>query len=388
MNSMISNAIHKKLIVMMTVIAIAISAVLCWYYMFDGWMWVAYDYHGSHEPWTFEKDTTQTAIYSDQEIREVLEKYSYLSDHYDLDQVVEDSIVIPGLKSALSLKDYQDDSAGPDVCTGMTPQGITLNDDYILISAFCHTGNHHSVIFVIDRNTGEYLKTIVLFDKSHVGSVVIDDNHGMIWVCCHDDVSDYAYVRGFTLQAMEEYDFSAGLPIVFTENYPVKTQKRASFMTCYDNCLYIGYFNRDISSEFTVQRFDMTDDGRLVVYPNVDKQNENEPDTVIMPVMKEVINGGMQGYARNDHSTVILRSYGSNNASRLLVFDQTSDDIGMLDLRDDNAVINAKLPPMAEEASLDGDDLYICFESAAYAYRARRTDHIDRILVLKRSAMK
>ena len=46
------------------------------------------------------------------------------------------------------------------------------------------------------------------------------------------------------------------------------------------------------------------------------------------------------------------------------------------------------LPPMAEEAALEEDDLYICFESAAYAYRARKTDHIDRILVLKASARK
>ncbi|MGM9940858.1 MAG: hypothetical protein ACI32N_02565 [Bulleidia sp.] len=385
---MISNAFHKRFTLLLIVIAIVISGVLSWYYMFDGWKWIAYDFHDTHEPLTFETDTTQTAIYTDQQIREVLEKYTYLSDHYDLDQVVKDSIVIPGLKAALSLRDYENDSAGPDVCTSMTPQGITLNDRYILISAFCNTGRHHSVIFVVDRNSGEYLKTIVLFDKSHVGSVAIDDNHDMVWVCCHDDASGYAYVRGFTLQAMEEYDFSSGQPIVFTANYPVKTQKRASFMTCYDNCLYIGYFNRDIRSEFTVQRFDISDDGSLIVYPNVDKQKDSEPDTVIMPVMKEVINGGMQGYARNDTHTVILRSYGSSNPSRLLMFDQTSDDIGTLDLTDNNAVINAKLPPMAEEASLDGNDLYICFESAAYAYRARKCDHIDRILVFKQSAMK
>ena len=55
----------------------------------------------------------------------------------------------------------------------------------------------------------------------------------------------------------------------------------------------------------------------------------------------------------------------------------------MKDLTDSNARQIGTLPAMAEEAALDGDDLYICFESAAYAYRARKTDHIDRILVLK-----
>ena len=68
--------------------------------------------------------------------------------------------------------------------------------------------------------------------------------------------------------------------------------------------------------------------------------------------------------------------------------DQQQDDIGMKDLTNSNARQTGILPPMAEEAALEEDDLYICFESAAYAYRARKTDHIDRILVLKASARK
>lgn len=380
---------HKKTITVLTVLCLCILSIWGWYDLFGGKKWIAYQWHAEHELYSNAEQTTCEEIYSDEQILSVLEKYEYLNERYDLEQVVSDSFVIPGLKATYTLEDWQDNTAGPSTCTSMTPQGIALTEDYVLISAYCYTGRHHSVIYVVDREDHSLINTVVLFDKSHVGSLTYDDVHRMVWVCCHDDDSGYAYVRGFSLQDMEAYSFDEGKPITFTENYPIKTQKRASFMTYYDNALYIGYFNKDIRSEFTVQRFDMTDTGELIVYPNVDKQTESEPDTVVQPTMKEVINGGMQGYVRNDSETVILRSYGSNNPSKILYFDTVSDDIGTLDFTDSRAKETGELPPMAEETCMDDEDnLYICFESAAYAYRARETDHIDRILVLKKSSLK
>ena len=373
----------KFMMILLSVVAIAICAIFGWYFLLGGETWIAYTWHDAYELPSFAKETSTKAIYTDQQIEEILTKYEWLDDHYDISRVIQDSYVIPGLKASVTLEDWNDNTAGPSICTSMTPQGVALTDDYLLISAYCHTGRHHSVIQVVNRHTHEFVRTVVLFDKSHVGSVTYDSDHDIIWVCCHDDSTGYAYVRGFTSDALEVYDFEDGQPITFTYNYPIKSQKRASFMTYDNNALYIGYFSKDMEGEFSVQRFDMNGDGTLLLYPNVDKKSENEPDSVALPTLKEVINGGMQGYARNDHSTVILRSYGSSNPSSILLFDIQQDDIGMKDLTDSNARQIGTLPAMAEEAALDGDDLYICFESAAYAYRARKTDHIDRILVLK-----
>ena len=365
-----------------------ICAICGWYFLLGGQTWIAYTWHGNYELPSFDQSTSYAPLYTDEKITETLSNYAWLCDNYDLDQVTADSYVIPGLQSSVTLEDWNDNTAGPSVCTSMAPQGVALTQQYLLISEYCHTGRHHSVIQVVDRNTHEFVKTVVLFDMSHVGSLTYDSDHDFIWVCCHDDETGYAYVRGFSLSDLEAYDFASGLPITFTRNYPIKSQKRASFMTYDTQALYIGYFSADMSGEFTVQRFDMTADGNLVVYPNVDKADENEPDSVAMPTMKEVNNGGMQGYARNDHTTVILRSYGSSNPSKILLFDQQQDDIGMKDLTNANARETGILPPMAEETAMEGDDLYICFESAAYAYRARKTDHIDRIIVLKASSRK
>ena len=379
---------RKVLLRMLCVLSILISAIFGWYFLLGGRNWIIYTWHKEHELPSFEASTSSAPLYNDDQIVEVLENYAWLKENYDLKQVVKDSYVIPGLKSSVTLEDWNDNTAGPSHCTSLTPQGVALTEDYLLISAYCHTGRHHSVIQVVDRDTHTFVKTVVLFDMSHVGSLTYDSDHDFIWVCCHDDDRGYAYVRGFSLSDMESYDFSSGLPITFTKNYPIKSQKRASFMTYDAGALYIGYFSTDMNGKFTVQRFDMTDDGDLLLYPNIDKADASEPDSVAMPTMKEVINGGMQGYARNEHTTVILRSYGSNNPSKILLFDQQQDDIGMKDLTNANARETGILPPMAEEAAMEGDDLFICFESAAYAYRARKTDHIDRIIVLKESSRK
>lgn len=387
-NSTPKRHLRKGIFITLISLAVLFCSVSVWYFVLDGKGWIAYTWHGSHEPFTTMKTTSTDPLYSDEEIVNVLSGYDYLNEHFDLSEVVKDSYVIPGLKATATLEDYQDETAGPAICTSMTPQGVALSEKYLLISAYCHTGKHHSVIYVIDRENHELIKTVILFDKSHVGSLTYDDRNQQIWVCCHDEQSSYAYVRAFSLQALENYDEETGVPISFTKNYPIKTQKRASFMTYYDNALYIGYFSQNIESEFTVQRFELTDTGDLLVSPNVDKKLDSEPDSIAMPAMKEVINGGMQGYARNDHETAILRSFGSQNNSSLLLFDYASDDIGTMNMTDANAREIYVLPPMGEEVCMDQDDLYICFESGAYAYRARETDHIDRILVLKKSAMK
>lgn len=59
----------------------------------------------------------------------------------------------------------------------MTPQGMTLTENYLLISAYCYDHRHHSVIYVLDRQTGIHLKTIPLPDLPHAGGLAYDPIH-------------------------------------------------------------------------------------------------------------------------------------------------------------------------------------------------------------------
>lgn len=72
-------------------------------------------------------------------------------------------------------------------CNNLCPQGICFAGDYLLTTAYCMDGVHNSCIFIYNRTSGEYLKTLVLKKKSHVGGVTFDGEN--IWIC-HSDSYD------------------------------------------------------------------------------------------------------------------------------------------------------------------------------------------------------
>ena len=51
-------------------------------------------------------------------------------------------------------------------------------------------------------------------------------------------------------------------------------------------------------------------------------------------------------------------------------------------LESDNATYKVRFPSRMEQIYVDGDDLYVLFESAAYGYQASSLIHMDRILKL------
>lgn len=62
---------------------------------------------------------------------------------------------IPGLYRAKTLS--LETNAIVDSST-MTPQGITLTEKYLLISAYSHDHENHSVIYMLDRETHRFIK--------------------------------------------------------------------------------------------------------------------------------------------------------------------------------------------------------------------------------------
>lgn len=83
------------------------------------------------------------------------------------------SFPVPGLKKVHTIN-WRNEK---DHCTAMTPQGLTLTEDYLLISAYCHDHQHNSVIYVLDRITGVRLKTVILPDLPHAGGLAYDPLH-------------------------------------------------------------------------------------------------------------------------------------------------------------------------------------------------------------------
>ena len=68
--------------------------------------------------------------------------------------------IIPGLKYTRTFLNAQGTKQA--VCTSMTPQGLAVTDEYVLVSAYCHTAKHNSVIYVINKETHRFIKEVVL----------------------------------------------------------------------------------------------------------------------------------------------------------------------------------------------------------------------------------
>ncbi|MCR5161456.1 MAG: hypothetical protein K6C06_06765 [Lachnospiraceae bacterium] len=268
------------------------------------------------------------------------------------------------------------------VCTSMTPQGLCVAEGYLLISAYCHTHRHNSVIYVLDLETHKYLKEIVLQGRSHVGAIAYDPTHRNVWVTCYDEENKKAYVNSFFLDAMEMYDFEEehkALP--FTQCFPIVSQLHASFMTYSGNALYVGYFTNKRGRESTIQKFEMDEAGGLVTYANADEMTFSLFPSIAMPSVIIDVSRKCQGMTFMDGYVLISQSMGIFDSTIRVYKDNVED--GYLDARNSKALHRVKLPSMLEQISTINDGkLYMVFESAAYAYALWPAVSVDRVVVL------
>lgn len=84
---------------------------------------------------------------------------------------------IPGLAPTAD----DDLTKGYIQCNNLCPQGFYFAGDYLLTTAYCMDDIHNSCIFIYNKNSGEYLRTIVLDQKSHVGGAAYDGEN--VWIC-------------------------------------------------------------------------------------------------------------------------------------------------------------------------------------------------------------
>lgn len=381
----------KKILKILGICILILCMIECgvflhWWYYEDGERYYRYTFHTNHEPFTLSNNTNTDACYSDEQLKEMLS--SYFDDEI-LDEMIENSYIIPGLKSTRTITSNNDHYV--TICTSMTPQGVTMSDEYVFISAYCQCKKHNSVIYMIDRKTHSLIKEIVLPDQSHVGSIAYDWINNHLWVCCYEEENKVAFVCSLKLNTIKNYDFDKTYsPIRYSAQYPIDTMKRSSFMTYYFGSLYVGYFASSSSSQSTVQEFRINHEGDLTYTGNLMSDiYDDEPDSYVLPSSLFYINGLAQGVAINASDIFITQSHGSDSDSHLVVFENKKDEDGNVNAKDENMLYSLHLPCMAEDCHMDDSgNLYICFESSAYAYRARKSVHVDRILFLPNEFLK
>lgn len=415
----------KKLVITL----IIFSALFYLGYRLYSYVRYAYFYRSEHEEYSKEFKTNTNAIYSKAYFMKTLQKYG-VRDSREAQLVYEDSYIIPGLMSTRTMIDSEHFAT----CTSMTPQGVCVAGPYLLISAYCSTGKHNSVIYVINKSNHEFVKEIVLRGRPHVGGIAYDPIHKNVWFCDYSGKKQTAYVSAFSIADLRKYDIKKNKkPIHYKASIPIYSLQRTSFLDYSNKKLYVGHYENSLSSLTTIQSFTIDDLTGEIVSSDVYQWDTSEREDVILPSKVMTIKSRIQGFTINRYKSALSTSYGIL-PSRVMIYDNNNEvkaasgtassgsseqvssgasgngvagtgnsdaesvsggasgstssdaeldgepDDSLRYLDDPNSTYN--LPPMLEQISDYDGRLYLCFESAAYAYRARLNRKMDRILVV------
>lgn len=330
-------------------------------------------YRGQTEPKVSAQQTnTDAAVYTLEEFMDRLEPYRGLYEETIVkheDEIDSGTYTIPGLKATLTVCANADRK--PTACGGMTPQGITVSDRYLFISAYCHTKTHNSVIYVIDKETHKFVKELVLPNKAHVGSLAYDYENQNLWVC--GSRNGVAQVNAISAEVIEKYNFAEEYrPVPFLHVNNILDIPRSSFMTYYQSYLYVGYYST--KGNGVIKKYELQDDGNIQSV-RVEYDGEQSHQGVAAEDDLE-ISRYAQGMTFLGDMLFLSYSMGIT-PSRLAAY-QVSD--GIRDYTDKMALQDIHLPYMLEQICMDNGTMYLLFESAAYAYRGLPGISVDRVL--------
>ena len=275
--------------------------------------------------------------------------------------------IVPGMDYTRSIT--LEEPGIPAVCTSMTPQGLAVTEEYVLISAYCHAHKHNSVIYVIDKESHSLIKEIVLPGMPHVGGIAYDPEHQILWYSSNEQ--GIAQAISIQMDALRGYDYDQGhLPVVTSQVCSLYGIVRDSFMTFYEGSLYVGCFDRKNNS--VIARYPVDEEGNLITELRMDLTRK-----MAVPEDYSTISRRAQGMAFYHDKLLLSHSWGILPSS-LVIYTQSNDRLYV----NEYSAKQYRLPERLEQICVDGEDLYVLFESAAYPYRMTSTMIVDRVLKL------
>lgn len=322
----------------------------------------------THEPQTTAKVTSTTGLYSQKSFVKTIHQYqSMTAVTTDLAR----DAIMPGIKATRTLNFA---SGKVEMCTTMTPQGVTVAEEYLITTAYDHDAQHQSVLYVQDKATHTLIKTVVLQGMPHVGGVTYDSDHQNIWVCSRR--KGKAEIVAIPLKTLTEYDFNqTKKPIKYSQRVSLGTISRASFLTYENQALFIGFFNP--SGKGNVQRYDMNKQGKIQSKEGINRVNDRL-GALTSSIFTQDTLGKIQGIVFYKKYAILSQSYGPGT-SKLYIFKK---DLTKKVFSEGDALAVIKTPAHLEQVSQNGEKLYLNFESSAYAYRKSSHNHVDRIVSL------
>ena len=214
-------------------------------------------------------------------------------------------------------------------------------------------------------------KEVLLPGRPHVGGLASDEEHNMLWYS--SNVNGIAQAVSIKMDVLQNYNYTEN-------NMPVQTNQicslygimRDSFMTFYKGCLYVGCFNK--YTESNIARFSVDGEGNLI---NTFDKTLGMNFEMAVPLDYSTISEQAQGMAFYNDKLLLSHSFGIL-PSRVVFYEQWDKRLYV----NENSARSFRFPEMIEQIVVEGDDLYVLFESGAYAYRGYTGNVVDRVLKL------
>jgi hypothetical protein len=240
-------------------------------------------------------------------------------------------------------------------------QGITMIDDYIVITSYNDDCRVNSKLMVYDTNFN-FVKDIELYNSSHVGGITYDDEHEIIWITdvagrisgYHKD--ELLYLNN-NKPLYEKLDLSENLVNIYGNT-------AVAYICYHDGYLYLGDYTLEDFS--TMKSYKINNDGSI-----------NPMDYKLYHFFGLV--QGLTFFEQNGNTYMCV----SSSISRVLKSNIKicKFDPEITNYRDVNYV-NIELPNMLEQIYVDGDHkLYTVYESNSEKYKKNIKNSDDLITI-------
>ena len=244
----------------------------------------------------------------------------------------------------------------------MVPQGITMVEDYVLVSAYDANYMNKSILYFFDKDFN-FVKSLNLDNYAHVGSISYDEKHRLLWVAgrygCVDaySLSSLIYASSDIKPIYKDVYVGKHLP-----SYVNPFLNAVSYLTVDGDYLYVGNYSLIDNANLKKYHISIDEDRTLHLKYKA---------TYSMPTKVQ----GISFYHDNDKDYMFLsRSFGKKYNSVIQIY-EFSDDI--IDYRGEHSVA-IEAPKMLEQVTIDGNDLYVLNESQAKKYYKTKTDTVNK----------
>jgi len=221
-------------------------------------------------------------------------------------------------------------------------QGLCFTPEYILMTSYAESDTVPGTLMIFDRESGEYLVSLTMKVKSHLGGVTYDGEN--IWICHSQQ------------KTLERIDYSYVQRIVESgANYCVDVSGISAEYQIENSPSCIAYYGKRIWVATHTTVFD----GTMVSYVYDESMDE------LIAMADYQIPKQVQGVAFDESGTVYFStSYGRKNSSYIKAY----DSLLTMEQNLKKPLLEVEMPPCSEEVVFTDGVLVVLFESASEKY--------------------